>query len=68
METGAKTMAQTKYITVRVVVDDRQEAKQLFDDVAALVMAALGDRADERGRYTVHLGTVPSTIELLSPA
>lgn len=61
-------MTKTKYITVRVEVDHRGEAVQMFEDIAALVSLALGDKAHERGRYTVHMGTQPSTTELLAPA
>ena len=59
-------MKQTKYITVRVEVDHRSEAVQLFNDIAALVMESLGDRAEESGRYTVHLGYQPSSVESLA--
>lgn len=60
-------MTQTKYITVRVEVDSRQTATQLFKDVAQLVSEALAG-SDTPGRYTVHLGWAPSTVELLAPA
>ena len=61
-------MTQTKYITVRVEVDHRGEAVQMFNDIAALVVAALGDRAEESGRYTVHMGCAPSSVESLAAA
>ena len=57
----------TRYITVRVEVEGRQDARDLFKEVHQVVAAALSG-SDDRGRYTVHLGAAPSTVDLLAPA
>ena len=57
----------TRYITVRVEVESGQDARDLFKEVHQVVAAALSD-SDDRGRYTVHLGAAPSTVDLLAPA